>query len=89
MNKFADKVERLKVQQEWVDNIGSQRQSSDVYCPGCNTFILKLKKETANKRKTIKTACPNPECNGDIKIVYHTNQSKAARVFAIEFNKTE
>jgi hypothetical protein len=89
MNKFADKIERLMAQEERYQKVLSKRHPSDVHCPNCDTFILRLKKEPMNQRKTIHTSCPNSECNGDIRIVYHTNQSKAARVFAVEFNKTE
>lgn len=89
MNKFADKIERLEAQEERYQNVLSKRHPSDVHCPNCDSFIIRLKKESSNKRKTIKTICGNPDCNGDIEIVYHTNESKAARVFAIEFNKSE
>lgn len=87
VNKFTDKIERLKEQHSWIENVVSKRHPSDVYCPNCNSFIIRLKKETVNKRKTLKIKCRNSECSGDIEIVYHTNQSKVARVFAIEFNK--
>lgn len=89
MNKFADKIDRLIVQQERHEKVLSKRHASDVHCPNCDSFIMRLKTEPRNVRKTIKITCPNSECNGDIKIVYHTNESRAARVFAIEFNKTE
>jgi hypothetical protein len=87
LKKFADKIERLKAQQKRYKKVLSKRHPSDEYCPNCDSFITRLNKEKQNSRKTINTICPNPQCNGKLEIIYHTNELKAARVFAIGYTK--
>lgn len=44
MYKFDEKINRLRNQERYYNEVLSKRHPSDVHCPECDTFITRLKK---------------------------------------------